>query len=79
MELGSTGPGTLVQEIPVAQGVGGAGTLGGRRLLTRSTRDLSGTEYFDLSQRPIELTYSFSGAVSLFAQLDGEPLPGMAR
>lgn len=79
VELGSRASGSLVQEIPVAQGVGGAGTLGGRRFLTRSTRDLSGTDYFDLSQRPIELTYSFSGAVSLFAQLDGERLPRMAR
>ena len=79
VELGSSAPARLVEEIPVAQGIGGAATFDGRGFLTRFTRDFSGTDYFDLSRRPIELTYTFSGAVSLFARLDSEPEPRMAQ
>ena len=79
VELGSTAPATLVEEIPVTQGIGGAATFDGRGFLTGFTRDLSGTTYFDLSQRPITLTYTFTAAVSLFARLERAPLPRMAQ
>ena len=70
--LGSTTPGTRVEELPVAQGVGGSTTFDGRGFLTRTTRDFSGTVFFDLSQTPIEETFRFNAAIALFARLGAD-------
>ena len=68
VELGSTTPATVVAELPVGQGIGGASTFDGRGFLIRFARDFSSTSWFDVSQSPIEEAYRFNGAAPLFAR-----------
>lgn len=72
VELGSTTPATLVEDLPIGQGIGGSAVFDGRGFLIRFARDFSSTSWFDVSDTPIVETYRFGGAVQLFERF-GEP------
>ena len=48
-------------------------------LLLQSAPDFSSTSVLDLSQRPIETAFVFSGFTTFFARVGGELLPGVAK
>ena len=77
VELGSTEPGVLIDELPPGGGRANFITLDGTTFLAQT--DLGTTTLLDVSERPIEVAYTIEGSVVLFARLQGEPLPRMAQ
>ena len=79
VELGSTGPARLVEELPAGAGVGSASNFDGRALLFQGAPDFTSTNALDLSQRPIDTVFVFSGSPIFFARVQGEPRSRMAQ
>ena len=47
--------------------------------LNRFAPDFSATELSDLTQRPVEVTYTFNGLLVTISRLSSEPLPRIAQ
>ena len=78
-ELGSEQPATLVESIPIDTGSVGTQEFEGRTFLARFSSDFSSTELLDLTQRPVTVTYRFSGLTSRLFRLSSEPESRMAH
>ena len=80
IELGSTEPAVLVEELPVTLGFSGSFLFDGGSFLTQATPDFSATNLLDLSQRPFEVAFTIrGGAIALFARMGSESGTRMAQ
>ena len=78
-ELGSEQPATRVDSIPTGIGQVDTRTFDGKPFLFRPNADFTTSELLDLTQRPVERTYAFSGITWVLARLGTQPDARMAQ
>ena len=78
-ELGTEEPATRIESIAIGTGGTNAFAFDGRSFLVRVAPDFSSSQFFDLAQRPVEVTFTFSGAPLTLDRLGSEPDARMAR